>query len=241
MSVSKLTGVQDIERSEAESRILRRGWLADQPEEVRVAVLQIARLVFYSAGDFVFHADDSAGGMYGVVTGGVGIHIPAAGGESVLAHVARCGVWFGYGPFVRGQRRTLSFSLTEPSWLMHLPLAGVQKIARRSLMHQRALLSVSEYGMDAATKVIETLLIRNSDCRIAATLLRIAPPVDGKDAAIIPDILLTQAKLAEMANVDRQIVNRVLRTLQAKGWLQVSYGRIKIVNAPALEAFARSS
>jgi CRP/FNR family cyclic AMP-dependent transcriptional regulator len=240
MSVSKCPGMNDIKRSDAERRILRHGWIADQPKEVSVAVLKIARLVFYPAGDFVFHADDSAGGMHGVVTGGVGIHIPAAGGESVLAHVARCGVWFGYGPFLRGRRRSLTFSLTEPSWLTHVPLSGIQKIARRSLMHQHALLSVSEYGMDVATKVIETLLIRDSDCRIAATLLRVAPPREDDESAPHPDILLTQAKLGEMANLDRQIVNRILRQMEAKGWVQVSYGRIRIVDPTALEAFAQS-
>lgn len=240
MGVAKLPDTHQIKRDEAERRIVRHGWLADQPEDVRLAILQIARLAFYPPGDFVFHAGDSAGGMYGVVAGGVGIHLPTGGGEIVLAHIARCGVWFGYGPFVRGRRRTLSFSLTEPSWLMHLPLAGIQEIASRSPMHQRALLSVSEYGTDIAAKVIETLLIRNSDRRIAATLLRIAPPWDHHDAAVLPEIFLTQSKLAEMANVDRQVVNRVLRKMESKGWLEVSYGRIRIDNMLALEAFAQS-
>ena len=240
MSVSKESGAQALDRSDAERRILRHGWLADQSGELQIAVLQLARLAFYPTGDFVFHADDDAGGMYGVVTGGVGIHIPASRGEIVLAHIARCGVWFGYGPFVRDRRQILSFSLIEPSWLMHVPLASIQKLSRRSLSYQRALLSVSEYGMDLATRTIETLLVRNADRRIAATLLRVAPPSEDKGSIALPDILLTQAKLGEMANVDRQIVNRVLRKMEAKGWVQVSYGRIRIANAPALEDFAQS-
>jgi CRP-like cAMP-binding protein len=226
-----------IDRADAERRVLQAGWLADQPEDVRRPVLKVARMVHYPAGEFVFHAGDAEGGLYGVVTGGVGVHLPSDEGMTVLAHVLRCGVWFGYGPLVRGRKRTLSFSLIEPSLLFHLPLSNAQEIANRSPSHQRAILSVSEYGMDAATKVIETLLIRNTDRRVAATLLRVAPLPD--DGSCSTDVFLTQSQLGEMANAERQVVNRALKRLDAKGWIRASYGRIEILDEAALRNFAR--
>lgn len=227
-----------IDRAEAERRILARGWLADQSDDMHRAVLKAARLVLYPAGEFVFHAGDSEGGLYGVVSGGVGVHLPTETGETYLAHIVRTGTWFGYGPFVRGRRRSMSFSLIEPSLLFHLPLATAQEIAARSPVHQRAVLSVSEYGMDVATRVIETLLIRNTDRRVAATLLRIAPLPETERAPC--EIQITQAQLGEMANADRQVVNRVLKRLEAEGWLQVSYGRISITDAAAIRESARA-
>jgi CRP-like cAMP-binding protein len=226
-----------IDRAEAERLILARGWLADQSDDMRRSTLKVARLILCPAGDFVFHAGDSEGGLYGVVSGGVGVHLPAETGEMLLAHVLRSGAWFGYGPLVRGQMRRLSFSLMEPSLLFHLPLASAQEIAGRSPLHQRAVLSVSEYGMDIATRVVETLLIRKSDRRIAATLLRVAPPEETSDGL---EIQLTQAQLGEMANADRQVVNRVLKRLEAEGWLHVSYGRIRITDPSAIRSFVRA-
>jgi CRP/FNR family transcriptional regulator, cyclic AMP receptor protein len=228
--------VRVIDKAEAERRILRAGWLADQPEDVRRLVLKGARIVDYRAGDFIFHAGDAEGGIYGVITGGVGVHLPSDEGISVLAHILRCGGWFGYGPLVRGRKRSLSFSLVEPSTLFHLPLATAQEIAQASHAHQRAILSVGEYGMDAATKVIETLLIRNTDRRVAGTLLRVAAHPDGEAGAT--EVLLTQAQLGEMANAERQVVNRALKRLEAKGIVRVSYGRIGIVDRAALRKFA---
>jgi CRP-like cAMP-binding protein len=125
----------------------------------------------------------------------------------------------------------------EPSLLFHLPLSNAQEIAGRSLQNQRAVLSVGEYGMDVATRVVETLLIRNSDRRIAATLLRVAPLPDGETPAC--DIHLTQAQIGEMANADRQVVNRVLKRFEAEGWVHISYGRIRIADAAALRAFVK--
>jgi CRP/FNR family cyclic AMP-dependent transcriptional regulator len=225
-----------IDRAEAKQRILRAGWLADQPEDVRRLVLKGARIVDYQSGAFIFHAGDAEGGIYGVITGGVGVHLPSDEGIPLLAHILRCGGWFGYGPLVRGRKRSLSFSLTEPSLLFHLPLAHAQEIAQISHAHQRAILSVGEYGMDVAMKVIETLLIRSTDRRIAATLLRIAPAPD--DGSSVIEIIITQSQLGEMANAERQVVNRALKRFQADGILRLYYGRIVIVDKAALQSVA---
>lgn len=222
---------------EAEHRILRRGWLADQNRRIRDIVLRSARLAEWGSGDFLFHAGDAAGGIYGVVAGGVGIHLPTATGDTVLTHIGRCGTWFGYGPLVRGRRRSMTFSVIEAAWIMHVPLASLQKIAQQSPDHQHAVLSISEYGMDVATRVVETLLIRNTERRIAAIILRIAPHPDDVASGDPDQIGLTQTQLAEMANAQRQVVNRGLRRMEAKGWLALSYGRIVLRNRVAMQGF----
>jgi CRP/FNR family transcriptional regulator, cyclic AMP receptor protein len=189
-----------------------------------------------SAEQRILRAGWLEGGIYGVITGGVGVHLPSDEGIPVLAHILRCGGWFGYGPLVRGRRRSLSFSLIEPTLMFHVPLSHAQEIAQASLAHQRAIMTISEYGMDVATKVIETLLIRSTDRRIAATLLRIAPAPD--DGWSVIDIIITQSQLGEMANAERQVVNRALKRLEAKGILRVAYGRIEIADRSALREFA---
>lgn len=122
---------------------------------------------------------------------------------------------------------------------MRVPLPALQEIAGTTIAHQRAILSVSEYGMDAAIAVIDNLLIRNHARRIAATLLRVMhdPPESG--GHVVTDILLTQAQLGEMASVGRQVVNRELRRMEVKGWVAVSYNRITVLNRDSLASFAQ--
>jgi hypothetical protein len=43
-----------------------------------------------------------------------------------------------------------------------------------------------------------------------------------------------------MANAERQVVNRALKRLEAKGMLRVSYGRIEIIDEAALQKLASS-
>jgi CRP-like cAMP-binding protein len=226
-----------MERSDAERRLLARGWLADQPDELRVAVLSRARLLRYAPGNYVFHAGDESGGICGVVAGGIGVYLPTGSGDLRLAHIGRCGIWFGYGPLIRGRRRTLSFSPTEVTWLMQVPLAALQEIASMSPAHQRAILSVGEYGMDTAILIIESLLMQNHSRRIAATLLRVMPHSDEVSSEATPEAVLSQSQLAEMASVGRQLVNRELRQLEDKGWISVSYRKISVLNRDALKAF----
>lgn len=234
-----MEGHGDMERATAESRILRRGWLSEQPQEARTAILRQARLVEHGAGDFVFHAGDAAGGICGVVSGGIGIYLPTDGGDLRLAHIGRCGLWFGYGPLVRGRRRALSFSPTEATWLLQVPLSALHEIAGSSLVHQRAILTVGEYAMDAAITVIENLLIQNHSRRIAATLLRVMSHPDDGNPKGEADVVITQSQLGEMASVGRQVVNRELKRMEAKGWVSVSYNRIQVLRPDALNTFAR--
>ncbi|MGI1660940.1 Crp/Fnr family transcriptional regulator [Palleronia sp. KMU-117] len=226
-----------MDRAEAEKRILRRGWLAAQAPALQSAVLKKARLVSYPAGDFLFHAGDDPGGIYGVVRGGVGIHVPSFTGEVLLSHVARTGVWFGYGPLMSGQSRTLTFSLLEATEVYHVPLAALDEIERTAPENARAIHAISDFGVAVSMSVVGTLQIRDPDRRIAATLLRVAPPAEDLSPGEPHEVLLTQTQLAELANAGRQQVNRALKRMEARGWLTASYGRIVFTDLGGVTAW----
>lgn len=218
----------------ARERLAGTGWLANLSEAIRQDLLASMTVAHYRRGKFLFYTGDAAGGIYGVVQGGVGVHLPLASGELALAHILRTGTWFGYGPFLGGRERSMSFSLTEPTDLAHVSLERLRTITQRSPDHQRALLSVTEGGMDAAVQVIGTLLIPGASKRLAATLLRVAP-------AAMDSLALTQGQLAELTNLQRQVVNRELNRMQRKGWLTVGYGRVTLLRRDLMQGFVQSA
>ncbi|QLQ20420.1 MAG: Crp/Fnr family transcriptional regulator [Exiguobacterium profundum] len=132
---------------------------------------------------------------------------------------------------MRDQPRSMAFSVIEASSLFYLPLSRVRDIARMSLACQRSVMMMSEYGMDMALAALGVLLLRATDKRVAATLLHAAP--DGQP------LRLTQAQLGEMANAERQVVNRVLKALAVRGWLTLGYGQVTVTDRAGLEAFVR--
>jgi CRP/FNR family transcriptional regulator, cyclic AMP receptor protein len=223
-----------VDRADAEKRILRRGWLAAQATALQSAILRKARLVSCPAGDFLFHVGDGPGGVYGVLQGGVGVHVPSIIGEVPLTHVLRTGTWFGYGPLLSGQKRSLTFSLLEPTDLFYVPLTALEDIQRSHPEHVRAIFAMSDFAVSVSIEVIGTLQIREPDRRIAATLLRVAPPADDRPSDEPLYVHLTQTQLGELANAGRQQVNRTLKRMEERGWITVSYGKIVLTDVSGM-------
>ncbi|GGO38339.1 hypothetical protein GCM10010991_35480 [Gemmobacter aquaticus] len=229
-----------MDRAASERKILQTGWLAAQSPSFQAAIFRQARLTSFPIGSFVYHLGDDVGGIYGVVDGGIGIHVPQNDGSAMLAHIARCGVWFGYGPLLTRRRRVLEFSVLEPSLLFHVPLAQLEAIGAASAENKRALFTISEYGMDVAFHTVATLQIRNVERRIAATLLRVAPLMNGSGSQPIV-VAVTQSQLGEMANAARDVVNRSLARLEARGWVSVAYRTVTLLDPAALQRFAEGN
>ena len=52
--------------------------------------------------------------------------------------------------------------------------------------------------------------------------------------------MVTQSQLGDMANAARDVVNRSLGKLEARGWLSVGYRAITLTDPRALRSFAES-
>lgn len=98
-------------------------------------------------------------------------------------------------------------------------------------------MSLSEYNQVIMSRVVSELLIRKTDARVAAVLLRLFEVSPG-DARAGTSCRVTQAELSEMANTSRHTANSVLRTFEARGWIETSYGSITLRNPGALRDHA---
>ena len=150
------------------------------------------------------------------------------------------GSWFGYGPIITRRQRILGFAAVEPSVALHVPLGALDKLATSDPGNLRALLTMREYGMDIAIATVADLLIPAVDKRIAATLLRCAAFSAAEPGRPLVVSGLTQAQIGELANAARDVVNRTLKRLEAKGWIEVSYRKITLLDPPALDSFCSS-
>lgn len=69
-------------------------------------------------------------------------------------------------------------------------------------------------------------------------ILRIATP-PAEEAQVGPQgVRVTQAQLAEIANVSRNLANAALSDFHAAGWVEARYNRIAVRDAAMLSAFA---
>ena len=64
----------------AQKVVVANGWLSMTPEPFRGMVLDRCRLQFFAAGQSIYMLGDPPGGMFGLVSGGLGISIGSRDG-----------------------------------------------------------------------------------------------------------------------------------------------------------------
>lgn len=200
-------------------------------------MLSRGRRTQVNKGEPLFFAGDSAGGLYGVVSGSLGAYIGVTNQEPLLAHIHRPGAWLGEGPAITGGPRFLSVVALEPSELFLVSRALITQMEAEGFGIRTRVAQQLWSGQMQAFRVISELLIPKAPRRVAAVLLRATGYGEVK-AEHADGFVLTQAQLAQMANCSRHVVNRTFVQFEHKGWIAARYNRVRIVNEKALTDFA---
>ncbi|MDO9707182.1 Crp/Fnr family transcriptional regulator [Paracraurococcus lichenis] len=226
-----------MERAQAESILVSRGWLAEQPASVQAEVLRRGDLAPFAKGDWLHRVGDGPGPFYGVVAGSFGTYVGGPQRGPDLTHILRVGWWFGEGPTLGGQARLLGVRAMEESFAWRVPLEAARDLVRDPLAAQ----SVGRISVDAmriAAVNVSDLLIRRTDRRVAAVLLRAAGAIERGVMRPTGDVRLTQGNLAQMANASRDVVNRTLARLEDSGFVRLGYNRVAVLQPEAVAEFA---
>jgi CRP/FNR family cyclic AMP-dependent transcriptional regulator len=221
---------------EAACEIVRnKGWLRHTPASFQRAVLDRCRLEQFAAGEPVYSVGDDPGGMYGVVTGALGISVAPGDDGPYVAHLAMTGFWFGEAAAFTRQPRRVGLTATRDAELLHLPLHAIDEIVGRdpAAWRQFGLITIAQ--LDAAIGATDDLMIRDHVKRFVAVLLRFANCryVSPRDGLPI-EVDISHEDLAHKSNVARTTAGAILRTLEAKGVLALSYRCIQILKPVAL-------
>ena len=89
------------------------GWLSQTPPSFQRMVLNRCRLQRFESEQSIYMAGDPPGGMYGLVSGGVGISIAPGEQGPYFAHLGRPGTWFGEASAILRQPRRVGLTATR--------------------------------------------------------------------------------------------------------------------------------
>lgn len=240
-----------MRRTEVQKILTSRGWLAEIDPALANAVVQAGRTISLSKGDSLYRPEDNPGGMYGVVSGGMLMATQGRDGLPLPGHIARRCHWFGYGSVLEKQRRTMIMMANEPTVLLHVPLAELERLRAEHPAANRAYGKLATLGEALYLSTVADLLIRDTDRRLAGVLLRVSgaepppyhpgyrPSADElshwSDPTGVP---LTQALLGELANASPHTVARFVDRVSQSGLIDWRYGRVRVLDVLALANFA---
>lgn len=214
-----------------------RGWLTEHPAEFRSLLLGEAVPVEAPPGTFVFRRDDVSTGLYGIVSGAIGVEGGHRRQTPLLGHIMRKGEWFGIKALLHGGPRELSYRAIEPTGLLFIPRTQLVPLMQKDPSIAVRVGQLAEIGNRLGAWIARDLLTPDAGRRLAAVLYRVLGAGE-----VVPDdpqgFWLTRQQLGEMANLSRHHVGRKLAAFEAAGWISCGYNRIRLLDAEALAAFA---
>jgi CRP/FNR family cyclic AMP-dependent transcriptional regulator len=226
-----------LTREAAFELMSREGWLSRTPRSFCQAVLDRSVLQRFEAGATIYESGDPPGGMYGLVSGAVGVSVTQGRRGPYLAHFFRPGEWFGEGPAISGRPRVVGLAAGRDSELLHLPLHAVDAIVADQPGSWRFFAWLTMEKLQDAMWAIDDLMIREGSERIVAVLLRLSGSRFPAPRGSGPNVVhVSQEDLAAMANVSRSTANAVLRRLESAGHVKQSYRQIRIVSPDIMRA-----
>ena len=216
------------------------GWLSQTPPSFQSAVLDRCRLQSFESGQAIYVVGDPPGGMFGLVSGRVGVSIAPGEHGPYFAHLGRPGTWFGEVSAIFRQPRRVGLTATRGAELFYLPIEKIDELVARDSNAWRLFALVTAGHLETAMGACDDLMLRDHVKRCIATILRLGgcryvsppnpPPVE---------IDARQDEIATLANVARATAGLVLRDLESKGLIENTYRRICILAPDALRAMLR--
>lgn len=222
---------------DVEAVFAARGWLSHHPPSLLSLLLREATTVDVTAGAVVFRIEDEATGLYGIVSGAIGVEGGHERQAPALGHVMRPGDWFGIKAMFSGGPRDLTYRAIEPSRLVFVPRARLVPMMQKDPDLAMRVGQLGEIGSRLGAWALRDLLTPDAARRLASVLLRVLGM--GEVAPQDPQgFWMTHQQLAEMANLSRHHVGRKLAEFEAEGWIGCGYNRIRLFDVEGLAAFA---
>ena len=204
------------------------GWLSHAPDAFRGAVVKGACWEMYEAGETIVCAGDDNSGVFGIASGAVAFTTGWGAGDSRLTAILHAGTWFGLAPLFHGGTYSGNSVARSATLVAHLSRSAIDEIVSHHPGWWRffGMMALS-YG-ETAAGMVSDLLIPDSDRRCIATLLRLAGCRRNTENPVPAVAICTQDELGALANMSRNVVGRVLHSIEVAGLISLEYRLIHI-------------
>lgn len=213
-------------------------WFAALPPALQQALLAQGKLLSLEAGQRLFSRGDAPSGLYAVLKGAMRVGSVGEDGREALLVLVEAPHWFGEIALFDGQPRTHDAVAEGASTLLHVPQAGLLALLDTHPAYWRDLALLMAHKVRLAFIALEEISLLPAAQRLARRLLLIAEDY-GETQGPRRIIHLSQEQLAAMLAISRQTANGVLKDLQARGIVRLTYGEIEILDLNELRKAAQ--
>lgn len=218
--------------------LLRTGrWFSALPDGLQTRLLDTAVVRSAAAGERILARGDGPSGLWAVVDGAVRLSGQSESGRELLHMLLEPPSWFGELAVLDGLPRTQDTTADEACELIWVPQPAIEAILEAEPRYWQHIAQLAAQRFRLALRALEEVSQVPPLVRIAR---RLAMMIEGYGDHTHErrTVELRQEQLAMMLSVSRQTANQVLRELEDRGVIKLSYGEIEVLDAAALRALA---
>jgi CRP/FNR family transcriptional regulator, cyclic AMP receptor protein len=212
--------------------------LAPLPPEQQVEVLRLARRRRFKRGEIVFHEGDPGDTLHLVDKGHFSVRVTTPLGDVSTLRIHGPGGFFGELAVILPAARSATVVALTNGETLTVSAGAVAELRRT----EQAITDVLLHGLVAEVRRLSGALVEALfvpvDRRVVRRLADLARTF-GTAESTGTTIPLTQEELAELAGTTRPSVNRVLRSLEDDGIIEIARGRLEVRDHPGLLHRAR--
>ena len=205
--------------------------LASLPRERLDALMAQSRVRRMPAGSVLFEADQPCAGFPLVLEGSVRVAKTAPNGREILLYRVEPGEsCILSGSCLLGHARYSASGVAETDVTVFvIPPAPFHELMVQHAPFREYVFGLYGARLGEVMELIEEVAFRRLDTRLAQLLVHRGPVVEA-----------THQKLADELGSVREIVSRLLRSFEDRGWVKLERERVSVLDPKALAALARS-
>jgi len=172
----------------------------------------------------------------GVAEGMLNVETVGLDGRSAVLAGVPAGSWFGEGAVLKGELRPYEVTAVQDSLVAFLPRDTFLWLLHAS--HPFAIWMIGQLNarLGYCLALLESSRLKEPTARVAQCLSEMM------NSDIYPgcrrELLISQAKVGQLAGLSRQVANRALQQLVAAAAIRMQYGALEIIDLPLLRRIA---
>lgn len=202
----------------------------------RIAALGVTRTL--GANQPLFSKGDEGDALYGVLHGRIRISAVAPSGKEVILNVINPGEIFAEIALLDGGPRTADASAMEATELLQIHRRDFLQFLESEPRVASHLLKLVCDRMRVMNEMLEDSAFLSLPSRLAKRVLNLSRhQSEERDPSQPLQFKISQSELGQMMGVSRESINKYLQAWRRAGWIELSRGKITLLNVPALENF----
>ena len=216
--------------------LLRAGrWFHELPESLQGELTRRARLREVADGELLFARGDAPNGIFGTLSGAIRVSGSDEDGREALLTMLQTPSWFGEVALFDGLPRTHDARADGAALVVQVPQDSLTALLAAEPRYWRHFALLLTAKLRLAFVAMEDGALLPIAVRVTRRLVLIAEGYGEWHDRSSRVVEVSQEKLATMLGTSRQTANQVLKELEAKGLVRLTYGGVEILDLRGLK------